>query len=203
VVVLGAGAWWGAGGSSPEGQLDAVWAAPIAKGSADAPVVLVEYADFQCDVCAIMAKQITPQLIEEFVSAGLVRMEYRHFVHKGQESLWAGMAAECANEQGLFWAYHDVLFDAQRVQPDTGAFTTARLKSFARQLNLDGAAFDDCLASGRYLSKLRANTDEARARGATGTPTIFVNDTRLGGLPPLSVLRELIQQELASSTNQD
>lgn len=200
LVVAGAFFWWSLSSNAPSdtsaGNDYVAQAATL--GNPDAPVVITEYADFQCSACRYLATTITPQLIEEYVNTGKVRLEYRHFAHYGEESFWAGMAAECANEQGKFWEFHDLLFDVQR-SPNSGTFTKVKLADYAARLGLETGAFTQCVNSGRYLSKIKADTQQARDRGGTGTPTIFINDHMLGGVPPMDTLRQLIQQQLDSS----
>lgn len=189
--------WWpfapnDAGRPSNAGE---ILVAAATLGDINAPVVIVEYSDFQCSACRYLATSIVPQLIETFVNTGKVRLEYRHFAHFGQESFWAGMAAECANEQDKFWEYHDLLFSVQG-SPNSGVFSKAKLKSYAERIGMESASFNECLSSERYLNKVKADTQEAKNRGGTGTPTIFINDRKLGGIPPIELLSDLIQKEL-------
>ncbi len=194
LVVIGIGLYFTVFSSGPVGDI-IVEAATL--GSPDAKVVIVEYADFQCSACRFMALNTTPDLIKEFVDTGIVRLEFRHFAHYGTESNWAGMASECANEQGAFWEFHDHLYNVQQ-QPNTGVFTTNRLKSYASRVGLNSEAFNECLASGKYRQKILQQTQEAISRGGTGTPTVFINNIKLGGAPSMAQLRGLIQRELGN-----
>ncbi len=200
LIAAGAGtfAWWSSSSSTAIGTVGGdILAEAATLGDPNAPVVITEYSDFQCSACRYLATNITPQLIEEYVNTGIVRLEYRHFAHYGEESLWAGMAAECANEQDKFWEFHDLLFGVQR-SPNSGTFTKAKLTDYAQRVGLDTNDFTQCVNSGRYLSKIRADSKEARDRGGTGTPTLFINGRILGGVPPMAMLRELIQEQLDS-----
>lgn len=192
VAVIGTVLYLTVFSSAPVGDIIAQAAT---KGDPNAPVLIVEYADFQCSACRFMALNITPDLIAEFVDTGLVRFEFRHFAHYGTESTWAGMASECANEQGEFWAYHDYLYNIQR-EPNTGVFTSNRLKDYASRVGLNQTEFNECLNSGKYHRKVRDQTQEAISRGGTGTPTIFINNIKLGAVPSISQLRGLIEREL-------
>jgi len=164
-------------------------------GQEAAPVLIEEYTDFQCTACRYLNTTVMPQLISEFVDTGKVRLTYHHFAIFGQESFWAGMAAECANEQDQFWAYHDYLFSVQG-SPNSGVFSRTQLKGYAASLGLDGEAFDSCLDSDRYLARVKSDSAEAKSRGGTGTPTLFINGRKLGGVPPIETFRQLIQAEL-------
>jgi len=192
IVAIGIGLYFTVFSSGPVGDI-IVEAATL--GSADAQILIVEYADFQCSACRFMALNVTPDLIAEFVDTGIVRIEFRHFAHYGTESNWAGMASECANEQGSFWEFHDYLYNIQK-QPNTGVFTTNRLKNYASRVGLNSEAFNECLASGKYRQKVLQQTQEAISRGGTGTPTVFINNIKLGGVPSMAQLRGLIQREL-------
>lgn len=115
----------------------------------------------------------------------------------GEESELAAQAAECANDQGRFWDYHDVLFANQEGE-NRGAFLSENLKRFAEALALDGMAFDSCLDSGKYASKVTDDTDEARQQGVNATPTILVNGKEVTST--LDDVRAAIQEELASGS---
>jgi protein-disulfide isomerase len=115
----------------------------------------------------------------------------------GEESELAAQAAECANDQGRFWDYHDVLF-ANQEGKNRGAFLSENLKRFAEALALDGMAFDSCLDSGKYASKVTDDTDEARQQGVNATPTILVNGKEVTST--LDDVRAAIQEELASGS---
>ncbi len=131
------------------------------------------------------------------MSAGQVRVEMRLIAILGEESELAAQAAECANDQGRFWDYHDVLFANQEGE-NRGAFLSENLKRFAEALALDGTAFDSCLDSGKYASKVTDDTDEALQQGVNSTPTILVNGKDVTST--LDDVRAAIQEELASGS---
>lgn len=117
---------------------------------------------------------VLPAIEEEFVSTGQVRVQVRPVAIAGGESNLAAEGAECANDQGRFWDFHDTLYANQRGE-NKGAFSRENLKRFAEALELDTAAFDSCLDSGKYAAKVRDDTEAARQMGITSVPTIFVN----------------------------
>lgn len=163
------------------------------KGVLNAKVTIIEYSDFQCPACGYFAKTYGP-LLDEYIEAGKVRFVYKAVAFLGVESQWAAEAAKCAAEQNRFWEYHDKLFWSQRGK---GAFSKANLKRFARELNLDAQAFDECLDSGRYAEAVRRETEEGEARGVTGVPTFFINGRELKGVPrSFAELRNIIEEEL-------
>src|SRR3989337_1514537 len=83
------------------------------KGDANAPITIIEFSDFQCPYCGRYATQVGPQIDEQYINDGKVRMGYWHVAFLGEESQWAAEAAECAADQDAFWEYHDKLFNSQ------------------------------------------------------------------------------------------
>lgn len=162
-------------------------------GPPDAPVVFTVFSNFSCPACKYFATDAERQIVEQYVKAGKVRLEYKHFAFGSDETWWAAEASECAAEQGKFWEYHDVLFERQGA---TGAFSKPALKRYASELNLDRAAFDACLDSDRTRSRVEADTQEALRRGLQSTPTLFVNERKFVGAYPFGALRDAIEQEL-------
>ncbi|MBI2346592.1 MAG: DsbA family protein [Deltaproteobacteria bacterium] len=100
-------------------------------------------------------------------------------------------AAHCANDQDKYWEYNTLLFEHQQ------ALEMAQLKSYARQLKLDTAAFDKCLESGKHTAKVQKNLDAGIAAGVNGTPAFFVNGIGLSGARPFEDFKGIIEGELA------
>jgi protein-disulfide isomerase len=166
--------------------------API-RGAAGAPVTVVEFSDFECPFC----KQTHPtlkQLLERYPDK--VRLAYRDFpldsIHP--QARRAAEAARCAQDQGKFWEYHDVLF-AQSPQ-----LALEDLRRYAGQVGLDVTKFDGCLAAGTHKAAVQRDLDEGNRLGITGTPAFFINGRTLTGAQPLEAFTRLIDQELASAT---
>ena len=104
---------------------------------------------------------------------------YKHFAFLGSESIWAAEATECAADQQRFWAFHDRLFEVQVPQHNTGNVSIANLERIASSLGLNRTDFNNCLESGRYTAYVQHAADDARNRGVSGTPTLFVNGERI------------------------
>lgn len=166
-----------------------------ALGSPSAPVLVVEWGDYQCPFCGRLFEQVEPSIRSQYVETGKVRWAYRDFAFLGQESVDAGMAARCANEQGKFWEYHDKLFNEQSGE-NQGAFSRDSLKRFARDLGLDTAKFNTCLDSEKYEDAVTADTNAGRDAGVSGTPTTFINGRIVNGAQPLSAFTAIIDEEL-------
>jgi protein-disulfide isomerase len=165
-------------------------------GAEDAPVVVVEYSDFQCPYCQQFATGPGQQLRDEYVAQGQVRFVYRHFAFIGNESLWAAEASECANEQGRFWDYHDKLF-AEQSGENRGAFSKDNLRAFAADLGLDTEQFDQCFASGRYEGQVQADIQDAQRRQINSTPSILVNGQYITNGASYPVLQAAVEAALA------
>ena len=145
----------------------------------------------------MVAVSVLPPIEEEFVSAGQVKVQVRPIAILGEESELAAQAAECANEQGQFWEFHDTLFLNQGKER-SGAFSRQNLKRFAQALALDAASFDSCLDSGKYDSLVRDNTTEAGGQGISKVPTIFINGREVDST--VEAMRSAIKEELASGS---
>jgi protein-disulfide isomerase len=162
------------------------------RGPQNAPVLIVEFADYECPYC----QQIHPELKkleEEFT--GKVALAYKDFplpMHPRAEK--AAEAARCAAEQGKFWEFHDALFDDHQME-------LAQLKEHARTLKLDAASFDQCLDAGEQAAAVRKDFAQAQRLGLTGTPAFFVNGHFLSGAVSYGTLREVVQQQLAASVS--
>ena len=147
-------------------------------GHESAPVTITEWGDFQCPSCGQFERNVVPQLKTGYVEPGLVRFEYRDYAFIGPESFRAAEAAACANDRGAFWPYHDTLFLNQRGE-NLKAFSDDRLKSIARTLGLDTAAFDACLDGGQHRDAVARSAAEGSSLGVNSTPSIFVNGTKI------------------------
>jgi protein-disulfide isomerase len=156
------------------------------KGSKTAPVVLVEFADYECPYCQKVNPQIQ-QLKKEY--GDNLTVVYKDFplpMHHGSEK--AAEAARCAGEQGKFWEYHDVLFYSKLTEVDA-------LKEHARVLNLDVDRFNSCLDGGQEASAVKKDLDEARGLGLTGTPSFFINGHFFSGVVDYAALKDIVNQQ--------
>lgn len=165
------------------------------QGNLNAKVTIVEFGDYQCPFCGRFYKNTEPKIIEEYVKTGKAKFYWRDLAFLGEESVWAAEAARCANEQGKFWEYHNLLFEKQRGENE-GAFAKANLKQFARESGLNGSLFDSCLDSGKYRSKVEEERQKAGQLGVNSTPTTFVGGQRLVGALLYDAFKEAIDAEL-------
>ena len=161
------------------------------KGDPNAPVTIIEFADFQCPFCGKFFAETKPQIDEQYIQSGKVRLGYWNFAFLGDESTWAAEAAECAADQDKFWEYHDKLYASQSGE-NQGAFNKDNLKKFAQELGLDTEAFNECLDSGKYTSLIQEDTSASSALGVQSTPTFLVNGEAIVGAQPFEAFQQII-----------
>jgi protein-disulfide isomerase len=176
------------------------------KGKPDAPITMVEFADFQCPFCARYAIDTFPQIEKEYISSGKVKYVYKDFpldFHPNAKP--AAVAAECANEQGKFWEYHGVLFKNQTTWENQDANSTAAttFKNYAADLGLNTADFNTCFDAKEPQAKIDKDTQVGSQYGVTGTPTFYVGNekagyTQLVGAQPFTTFKTTIDQLLTA-----
>jgi protein-disulfide isomerase len=195
VVIVSVFAILGQGSSGAAPQNPAEVSSDKSAGPTDAPVVVVEYADFQCPYCKQFATGPELELRQEYVDIGKARFVFRHLAFIGPESLWAANAAECANEQNRFWDYHDKLFQEQDGENE-GTFSRDNLKRFAAELGLNTQQFNQCVDSDKYQAKVQQDIDEAQRLGVRSTPTLFVNGQLIRNGSDYQVLQTAVETAL-------
>ncbi len=167
----------------------AVEGAPF-RGPAMVPVTIVEFSDFHCQYCKQVQSLLT-QLLSLY--GDKVKLVYRNFpddsLHPGARK--AAEAAQCANEQGKFWAYHDQLYTNG---PDA---SPGKLKAFAEEIGLDLSAFESCLISRKYQAVVQKDIEEITRLGVNSTPVFFINGRLLSGIHPLETFVRVVEEELA------
>lgn len=155
----------------------------LAQGRVDAPVVLIEYADFKCGYCGQFARDTEPALIREYLRNGTLRIEWRNFPIFGAESEAAARASWAAGRQGRFWQFHRAAYAEGAKEK---GFGKDRLKALARQAgvaDLDRFARDADGAAAR--AAVKKDQDEGYAIGASSTPSFLINGRPVAGAQPL------------------
>jgi len=164
-------------------------------GAADAPITIIEFADFQCPYCQQHALETYPRLLAEY--GDQIRFVYKDFpissIHP--DAFPAALAAQCALEQGAFWEYHDLLFSGR-----LGLGRDSYL-GYAGDLELDETEFTACFDEERYADAVRADYNFAVELGISSTPTFIINGIALVGAQPYSVFAQIIDYELANPQN--
>ncbi len=165
-------------------------------GDPNAPVKIIEYADFQCPYCRMYWQDTEPQIVDTYVKTGKVYYEYRSVgAYLGEESQAAAEAAYCAGDQGKFWEYHDSLF-SHWTGENVGDFTPEKLQQYAASVGLDQVAFQECLSSGKQADRVQQDLQNAQKDGIKGTPSFLINGTLIEGAQPFSAFQQAIEQAL-------
>ncbi|MCP4360499.1 MAG: thioredoxin domain-containing protein [Chloroflexi bacterium] len=188
VLALGGAYFWRTANQVPLAELQAL-VEPNIDGNVDAPVRIVEFADFGCPACRTWHNAgIKEQIQQDY--GDQVAFEFRHFPVITAQSPQAAEAGQCAAEQDEFWTYHDYVYE----NTPQNALSRSDLKSYATAVGLNQAQFDECLDSGKYAPYVRHDWDAALDAGARGTPTFMVNGRRVN--PSYNELAAIIEQEL-------
>ena len=161
-------------------------------GDPNAPVKVVEFSNFGCSHCRTFALEKEEQFVKDYVETGKVYFTFSVFQFNEDDTIKAAEAAYCAGEQNKFFEMHKVLFDNSTF---AGAFADNSITSYAKQVGLDMTAFNQCLASDAQLDDVRADTENARNLGVTGTPMFDVNGTIVYS----TTLEETIDAALAAA----
>ena len=170
---------------------------PTAMGPADAPVVMVAYADYRCPFCSLFEQQTLPTIAAEFVAKGLVRYEFRDMPLFGQQSVDAAVAGRAAGNQGKFWEFMSAVSANGVVEGGHPDLPRERLLGFAEVAGVpDIAQFTADLDDPALLAAVRADLAEGQKIGFSGVPAFLVGDIPVIGAQPADVFRQAINQEL-------
>jgi len=158
----------------------------VVLGNIKAPVTVIEYGDYQCPYCARFFQTTEQSIRENYVKSDKVKMVFRNFQFLGAESELAGQAAECAKDQGNFWAYHDAIYQAELKdgQEHNGNLNKSLFVQIAKDIALDIDKFTSCYDSGKYADLIKEDTQNAASLGINSTPTTFVNGQQVSGAQP-------------------
>jgi protein-disulfide isomerase len=136
---------------------------------------------------------VEPELKKRYIEDGTLRLEWRDFPYLGEESRKAAVAARAAQEQGMFWEYHDILYENQGSE-NSGAFSDNHLIEFAREAGLNVEQFEESFKSGKYEPVVSRDFREAQDTGIQGTPSFSINGQRLVGSQPLETFEQAIEE---------
>jgi protein-disulfide isomerase len=136
--------------------------------------------------------------VDAYVETGDVRYIFVNYplnsIHP--QAQLAAEAAECAGELGMYWEYHDALFESQE-QWSGQANAEETFKELAGDLGLDRSRFDACLDGGTYTDKVAADLQAGLAEGVTATPAFRINGAEVSGALPFEAFQEQIDFYLA------
>jgi len=177
------------------GSISTAMGSPIL-GDPLAPITIVEFGDYQCHQCYNWFHDTKPMITRDYIETGKANLVFVDFAFLGKDSPKAAQATYCADDQNMYWEYHNSLYTFQESKIDNGWVNSERLKSFAFNLNLDMTLFDECLDSEKYSKRVQYNSQQARDNGVRGTPGFFLvgpdGQEQLGGAQPFSVFKRIL-----------
>ncbi len=173
-------------------------------GDSNAPVTLVEFGDYQCHFCNVFFHSTEGDILKNYVETGKVRMIFKDFNIIGPDSVNASHGAHCANDQGLFWEYHDILY-SNWTGENNGWASSENLLKFAQEIGLDVDKWSECMINGKHSQTIVSSNDDARSLELTGTPAFFVigpdgKVTKLFGAQPYSTFENIFDVELEKTS---
>lgn len=143
-------------------------------GDALAPVTIVEFGDYQCHFCKKWHHETLPLIKNEYIDSGRVNLVFVDYAFLGNDSPKAAHASYCADDQGMYWSYHDELYNSQHDRIDGGWASDGNLHAFARDIGLDMDEFVECMSSSKYRDRVASNTQIGTDMGVEATPTFFI-----------------------------
>jgi protein-disulfide isomerase len=178
-------------------------ARPVIKGNPDAPITVLEFADFQCPACGQFAREHAPLIERGYVDGGNVKVAFYDFplVSIHPHAFLAARAGRCAEDQDGFWEYHDEIFRNQR-DWSSQADPSGSFVEYAETVGLNGGDFRECLNSDRHAELITAQMELARQLRLSGTPTVMINQgggmaTRLASFD-FGTVSEALDEALAT-----
>ena len=174
-------------------------ASPIL-GDKNAPITLVEFGDYQCFFCNKFFHETEEKIMNEYVRTGKVKIIFKDYTIIGPDSITAAHGSHCADEQGSFWDYHNILYENWNGE-NNGWASPENIVGFARDLDLDIDQFTECMQEKRHQSKIIASGQDASTLGLTGTPAFLVigkdnQVSKIQGAQPYEVFQRIFDSEL-------
>ncbi len=176
------------------GTVSTAMGSPIL-GDPSAPITIVEFGDYQCERCYEWYHNTKPTIVQDYIETGKANLVFVDLAFLGRDSPKAAQASYCAEEQKMYWEYHDILYTSQE-SVDNGWANSERLKAFAFSLDLDMELFESCLDYEKYSKRVQYNIQQARENGVRGTPGFFIvgpdGQEQIGGAQPYSVFKQIL-----------
>lgn len=154
------------------GDVDVTMSPPI-EGSADAPVTIIEFGDYQCPKCDQWFQNEKPTITADYIDTDKAKLYFVDFPFLGADSNNAANASYCANDQGKFWEYHSTLYNNQG-DINGGWANVDTLKQFGADLGLDTVKFNACVDSNKHADRVSYNKNVGASHGVEGTPVFII-----------------------------
>jgi protein-disulfide isomerase len=173
---------------------------PHVIGNPNAPVQVIEFADFECPACGAFANLQEPDIRARLVNTGIVTFKFYDFPITGlhRNTLYAHNAAACADDQGKFWEMHDRLFAGQDEWSQEVTRNPMKvLSGYAKDLGLDIKTWENCVLTQKHLSRIAGNLNEGTRRNIAQTPTFVIGDKQVAGSLNFDEFKTLVDSALA------
>ena len=169
-------------------------------GDPNAPITLVEFGDYQCHYCNVFFDSIKGEIIKNYVETGKVKIIFKDYNIIGSDSINASHAVHCANDQGLFWQYHDILY-SNWTGENNGWASPENLTIFAEEINLEMVNWTNCMNEKPHSKIILTSNEDAKKLQLTGTPAFFVINSdgqvsKLFGAQPFNVFERVFDELL-------
>ena len=169
-------------------------------GDPNAPITLVEFGDYQCHYCNVFFQSIEEDIIKNYVETGKVKIIFKDYNIIGPDSINASHGAHCANEQELFWEYHDILYSNWEGE-NNGWASSNNLRIFAEEINADVDKWTECMNEKTHSKVIIDSNNDAKSLELTGTPAFFVINSngevsKLFGAQPFEIFEKVFDKEL-------
>ena len=172
-------------------------------GDPNAPITLVEFGDYQCHYCNVFFQSIEEDIIKNYVETGKVKMIFKDYNIIGPDSISASHGAHCANEQELFWEYHDILY-SNWTGENNGWASSSNLRIFADEINVNVDKWTECMNEKTHSKRIIDSNNDAKSLQLTGTPAFFIINSngevsKLFGAQPFEIFEKVFDKELENS----
>ena len=174
------------------------------QGKVSAPITVIDFSDFQCYLCNRFVKNTEPLVNQSYIQTGKVALVFNHLPNRGFDSMGAALAAQCTNDQGIFWQFHNLLYSNQKAI-DSGWVSKENLKNFASQIpGLDIKRFDRCFDSEKYKSFVQKDIELALSFGFKETPSFIVENSNgssqetMSGALPFESFKAVIDKKISA-----
>jgi protein-disulfide isomerase len=168
-------------------------------GDSAAPVTIMEFGDFECSACGNWATVQEPDVRSRLIEAGIANMRYFDFpLAMHPNTIQASNAAACAADQGKFWGMHDKLFAGQ---PEWSGPQRPKpaFERYAEELGLDMTKWNECYENSTFMPRIRANREEGKRYGVTGTPTFVIGKRVVPYAVPFDELKAIVDSTIAEA----
>jgi len=169
-------------------------------GNPNALITLVEFGDYQCHYCHVFFESIEGKIIKNYIETGKVKMIFKDYNIIGKDSVKASQGAHCANDQGLFWEYHDILY-SNWTGENNGWASGANLANYAQDIDLEMNQWTDCMSQQKHSKTILDSNEDAKKLQLTGTPAFFIISSdgqvsKLFGAQPFEVFERVFDEKL-------